>query len=446
MQEKHFKNLLEKIEYRSARVCVIGLGYVGLPLAMEACKAGYFVSGYDVNPVKVELLSKGKSDVDDVPSQDVRKYIDNGRFFPSDDPDVISDADIVLICVPTPLSRFKEPDMSYIEDAVEKVCDNIHPGMLIILESTTYPGTTREVLVPKFEKKGFSVGDDIFVAFSPERVDPGNPQWHTGNTPKVVGGAKEQCTNLASAFYLTFLEKVIPVSSADAAEMVKLLENTFRSVNIALVNEMAMICEKLGLDVWEIISAAASKPFGFMPFYPGPGVGGHCIPIDPHYLAWKLRSMNFNAHFIELASEVNYRMPNFAIDGIVAHLNNHGKCLKNSTVLIMGIAYKKNISDVRESPALDLIQLLMDWGADVIYTDPYVKKLRWGSDYIESAELTEELLKSVDIAVLTTDHSDFDYDWIAEHAPLIYDTRNAFSGVADEEGKIATLGVNKLNS
>lgn len=440
MSGKYFKSLLSKLDKRSARVCIVGMGYVGLPLAIEACKTGFMVYGYDINPNKIALLSKGGSDVDDVPAKDVRKYLDNGRLYPTDNPEVLQDSDVAIICVPTPLSKYKEPDMSYIESAADKIAAHLHEGMLVILESTTYPGTTREYTVPKFESKGFKVGKDIFVAFSPERVDPGNPKWHTDNTPKVVGGVTQDCTNIACAFYMTFLEKIIPISSADAAEMVKLLENTFRSVNIALVNEMAMICDVLGLDIWEIIRAASTKPFGFMPFYPGPGVGGHCIPIDPHYLSWKLKALNFYAHFIELAGEVNYRMPEFALQGIVRHLNEHSKVLKGANVLVLGISYKRDISDVRESPALDVIKLLLEWGATVIYNDPYVLKLRWNDDFLESAELTEKLLKSVDLVVLTTDHSKYDYEWIAKNTALIYDTRNAFSAVSDPDGKIAVLG------
>ncbi len=436
----HARLLAAKIEERSARVCIVGLGYVGLPLAVEVCKAGFCVDGYDVNERKVKTLLGGASDVDDVPSDVVSELVSSGKFCPTTDADVIASADVVVICVPTPLSRFKEPDMSYIEDAVGKIAERAHPGMLVVLESTTYPGTTRELVAPRLEERGFAVGEEVFVAFSPERVDPGNKRWHTGNTPKVVGGITQQCTNIAAAFYLSFLPKVVPVSSADTAEMVKLLENTFRSVNIALANEMAMICERLGLDVWEVISAASTKPFGFMPFYPGPGVGGHCIPIDPHYLAWKLRSLNFYAHFIELASEINYRMPNYVVEGVVKHLGRAGKSLSGATVLVLGVTYKKDVSDVRESPALDVMHLLLEWGATVIYSDPLVPSLSWNGETLQSAELTEELLRSVDIVVLLTDHSCFDYEWIAKHAPLIYDARNAFGDIPDEEGKIARLG------
>ncbi|RKZ34042.1 UDP-N-acetyl-D-glucosamine dehydrogenase [bacterium] len=440
MSNQKVNALLKKLESRSARIGIIGLGYVGLPLAIEFCQAGFFVDGYDVSEKKVELLSRGESDVDDVPSEAVRKNIDKGTFLPSTDPAIISNDDIILICVPTPLSRFKEPDMSYIEDAMGKILAHIGDGVLVILESTTYPGTTQELIGQKFLDAGFKIGEDVFVAFSPERVDPGNPRYHTGNTPKVVGGITQDCTNIACALYLTFLDKVIPVSSPATAEMVKLLENTFRSVNIALVNEMAMICERLGVDVWEVIEAASTKPFGFMPFYPGPGVGGHCIPIDPHYLAWKLKSLNFYAHFIELAGEVNYCMPSFVVQGVVKHLNRHNKQLNGSSVLILGVAYKPDISDVRESPALQVMKSLIHWGANIIYNDPYIPILRWGDGEIQSAELSEELLKSTDIVILITDHSEYDYEWILENANLIYDTRNGFAGLDDPEGKIARLG------
>lgn len=440
---EYWDELNKKIESRDARVCVIGLGYVGLPLAIESCKTGFFVDGYDISKNKVQTLSKGLSDIDDIPSELVRKYIDNGRFFPTTDPDIIKRGDIVIICVPTPLSKFKEPDISYIEDATEKIAKNLHKGMLIILESTTYPGTTEEILKPRFEKEGYKIGEDIFLAFSPERVDPGNPKYHTGNTPKVVGGVSERCSKLAYAFYSTFLEleRVILVSSPTAAETVKLLENTFRSVNIALVNEFAMICEQLGLDIWEIIEAASTKPFGFMPFYPGPGVGGHCIPIDPHYLSWKLRAYNFYAHFIELAGEVNYRMPEYVVDRIIRHINNHGKILKGLNVLILGVSYKKNISDVRESPALDVMKLLEKGGAIVQYNDPFVPKIKWENGEKKSTELTENLLRSIDLVVLTTEHDKYDYSWIAKHANLIFDTRNAFANIPDPDRRIARLGV-----
>ncbi len=439
----HFENLLGKIEGKRARIGIIGLGYVGLPLAMEFCRAGFFVDGFDVSERKVELLSRGKSDVDDVSDEEVRNCIDKGTFMPTTDDSVLGGDDVVIICVPTPLSRFKDPDVSYIQDAVERIIKHIHPGLLVILESTTYPGTTEELIAAPIEKAGFRVGEDVFVAFSPERVDPGNPKYHTGNTPKVVGGVTPNCTNLAKVLYSSFLEKVVPVSSPATAEMVKLLENTFRSVNIALANEMAMICEKLGVDVWEVIRAASTKPFGFMPFYPGPGVGGHCIPIDPHYLSWKMREQNFYAHFIELAGEINYNMPVVVVNQIAKHLNDNGKHLNGSTVLVLGVAYKPNISDVRESPALDVMNHLLDWGADVIYNDPYVPQIRFGDGMLESAELSEELLKSVDLVVITTNHKDYDYAWIYQHANLIYDARNAYGDFADPENKIARLGAPK---
>ena len=440
---EYFSALLKKIESKQARIGIIGLGYVGLPLAMEFCRAGFFVDGFDVSEQKVNTLLSGRSDVDDVSDEEVRKNVDKGTFLPTTDDSVLASDDIIIICVPTPLSRFKDPDVSYIQDAVERILKNLHPGTLIVLESTTYPGTTRELIAQPVEDAGYRVGEDVFVAFSPERVDPGNKKYHTGNTPKVVGGITPECTNLASALYLTFLPKVVPVSSPETAEMVKLLENTFRSVNIALVNEMAMICERLGVDVWEVIDAASTKPFGFMPFYPGPGVGGHCIPIDPHYLSWRMREMNFYAHFIELAGEINYNMPSVVVNEIVRHLNDHGRILNGATVLVLGVAYKPNISDVRESPALEVIKLLVDWGADVIYNDPYVPQVKFGEDLLESAELSEQLLHEADIVVITTNHDDYDYEWIYQHANLIYDSRNAYGDFSDPEGKIARLGAPK---
>ena len=438
-----FSVLDDKIVDKSAICGIIGLGYVGLPLSMVLCDAGFVIKGYDVSKAKVELLNSGCSDVDDVPTEKIKEHLQAGRFSATTDSSILKDVDIAIICVPTPLSRFKDPDMSYVNDAVKKILVNIHSEMLVILESTTYPGTTEELIAQPIEQKGYIIGKDIFVAFSPERVDPGNIKWHTGNTPKVVGGMTEKCTRIAVDFYTTFLEQVVPVSSTAAAEMVKLLENTFRSVNIALVNEMAMICDKLGLDIWEITKAAATKPFGFMQFNPGPGVGGHCIPIDPHYLSWKLKSLNFYAHFIELAGEVNYNMPNYVLEGIMRHMNNHGRVLKNADVLFLGVAYKKDISDVRESPVLDLIKLVLDYGASVIYNDPYVPKLRMGKDYIQSVELSEELLENMDLVVITTDHSMYDYKWLAEHSRLIFDTRNAMHDILDYDDKIARLGVNK---
>jgi len=438
-----FSVLEDKVVDKSAICGVIGLGYVGLPLAMVLCDAGFVIKGYDVSKAKVELLNSGCSDVDDVPSEKIKEHLQAGRFSATTDSSVLKDVDIAIICVPTPLSKFKNPDMSYVNDAVKKIIANIHPEMLVILESTTYPGTTEDLIAQPIEQKGYTIGKDIFVAFSPERVDPGNIKWHTGNTPKVVGGMTEKCTRIAVDFYSSFLEQVVPVSSTAAAEMVKLLENTFRSVNIALVNEMAKICDKLGLDVWEITRAAATKPFGFMQFNPGPGVGGHCIPIDPHYLSWKLKSLNFYAHFIELAGEVNYNMPNYVLEGIMRHMNNHGRVLNDADVLFLGVAYKKDISDVRESPVLDLIKLVLDYGANVIYNDPYVPKLRMGNDYIQSVELSEELLENMDLVVITTDHSMYDYKWLAEHSRLIFDTRNAMHDILDYDDKIARLGVNK---
>ncbi len=432
--------LMEKINSHTALIGVVGLGYVGLPLVVEFTGKGFHVAGYDILPKKVETLAAGKSDVDDISAESVSKIISNGLFKPSTDPKTLANADIHIICVPTPLSEYKDPDLSYIESATMRIVENFKPGSLVILESTTYPGTTEEIVAPMFERAGFTVGTDVFIAFSPERVDPGNPRFNTGNTPKVVGGMGTESVSLSVALYSSFLEKVIPVSSPAAAELVKLLENTFRSVNIALINEMAMICEHLKLDIWEIIEAAKTKPFGFMPFYPGPGVGGHCIPIDPHYLSWKLKAQNFYAHFIELAGEINYNMPNRVIEGILRHANDNSLVLKNADVLLLGMAYKNDISDVRESPSLEVMKLLEEWGAHVSFNDPFVEQIRWKGGIVHSEKITAERLAKANLVVLTTAHSTYDYDFVATNAQLIYDTRNGFRNVKHNRHKIAVLG------
>ncbi len=424
-----FKNLLEKIEKRTAKVCVMGMGYVGLPLAIEFCKAGYTVYGYDINEEKVGKLKRCESYVDDVKNEDLKSVVCGERLIPMTDISVIRDSDAVLIAVPTPLNKTKDPDISYIIDATEKIKKNIHPEIIIVLESTTYPGTTEELILPALESTGLKVGVDFFLAFSPERVDPGNKYYGIHNTPKVVGGITESCTMLASALYLGPVEKIFPVSSAKAAEMVKLLENTFREINIAMVNEMAIMCDLLKVDIWEIIEAAKTKPFGFMPFYPGPGLGGHCIPIDPHYLSWKLRTVNYYARFIELAGDINSNMPRYVIKKAMELLNEFGKPLKGSKVVVLGVAYKRDISDVRESPALDIIELLEEREAQVVYNDPYVPSIELKGERKYSVKLTENLLKESDIVIIVTDHSSYDYKWIVENSKLIFDTRNATKGV-----------------
>lgn len=426
--------LAKKISSRNLKSGIIGLGYVGLPLAAEFAKEGVTVYGIDIDSRKIEALKKGESYIQDVPAEDIRTLSAKKKFIPTSDFSVIRDLDTVNICVPTPLRKSKDPDISYIVAAAEQIAKYLHPGMLIILESTTYPGTTEEVVLPMLEKTGLKAGKDFFLGFSPERVDPGNPKFHTRNIPKVVGGFTDECTRLACAFYSIAIDKVHPVSCPRSAEMVKLLENTFRSVNIGLVNELCQMSEKLGVDVWEIIDAAATKPFGFMPFYPGPGLGGHCIPIDPHYLAWKARIQGFNPRFIDLASDVNGMMPEFVVRKAQAILNEHNQSMKGAKVLILGVAYKKNVSDYRESPAMEIIELLEKWGAEVSYADPYVPEFSLHDHSYRSvpthsaAELAKHLKKS-NLVILTADHKLFDVNSIISHSPLFLDTRNAAKGI-----------------
>ena len=419
------KALLKKIENRSATCAIIGLGYVGLPLAVELAETGFTVYGIDKSVDKVEAIKRGESYIPDVPSEAVKGCVDAGKLKATTDFGVIANCDVVSICVPTPLNKTRDPDISYIISALEGIEPHIHSGMLIALESTTYPGTTEEVIVPVVTEKGLKVGEDIFVAFSPERVDPGNPHFQTGNIPKVVGGMTEACTRVATNFYSSFLDKVHPVSSAAVAEMVKIHENTFRSVNIGLVNELALMCDRLDIDVWEVIEGASTKPFGFMPFYPGPGLGGHCIPIDPYYLSWKARSVGFEARFIELAGQVNSFMPTHVVQKASDALNSARKALKGANILILGVAYKKDIDDERESPAIDVIDRLIKKGAVVSYLDSYIPELDVGTTVLKASDVSVDLLQKADLAIIITDHSDFDYDVILKNAPLILDTRNA---------------------
>lgn len=428
--------LLKKIEDRSAVASVIGLGYVGLPLAMELCEAGFHVIGYDVSERVVGLLMKGDSHIQDVPDTQVAKHVKSGRFTATTDATRLREADVVSIAVPTPLAKTRDPDMSYVISAAETVAAQARPGMLIVLESTTYPGTTRELLQPRLEAKGLEVGKDVFLAFSPERVDPGNPTWHTKNTPKVVGGITPACNEAAVAFYSSTIDRVVPVSSPEAAELVKLLENTFRSVNIGLVNEMAIVCERLGVNVWEVIDAAATKPFGFMKFTPGPGIGGHCIPLDPHYLAWKMRSLNYKTRFIDLASEVNSAMPDFVVEKIARALNEEKKAVNGSRVMVLGIAYKRDIDDMRESPALDVMRLLEQRGAEVVYHDPFVPSFREDGHEAFSVPLTAAELERTDAVVIITDHTALDYQFVVDHAALVVDTRNALAKVRPSRARI----------
>jgi UDP-N-acetyl-D-glucosamine dehydrogenase len=434
-----YKTLEKKIKDKTAVVGIIGMGYVGLPLAVELGREGFSVIGIDINPNKSKLINAGKSDIDDIADSDLKPLVKAGRLKVTTDFSVLKKADCVPICVPTPLSKTKDPDVSYILSAVEEVQKYLHPGQLVILESTTYPGTTEELILPLLEKNGLKAGKDFFLAFSPERVDPGNPKYGTKNTPRVVGGITPWCTQITKLFYEQTITQAVAVSSTKSAEMVKLLENTFRSVNIGLVNEVALMCDRLKIDVWEIIDAANTKPFGFMPFYPGPGLGGHCIPIDPHYLSWKLKSLNYYARFIELAGEINSHMPEYVVERIGRILNQRKKSIRGSKILVLGVAYKRDIRDVRESPALDVIKLLQNAGAEVKYTDPHVPSIRMDDSVMKSVELTKEVLQSSDCVVIITDHAQFDYDMVVQNALLVMDTRNATRNVKKGREKIVKL-------
>ena len=426
----HADDLRSRIASHTARVGVVGLGYVGLPLAVEFAQAGFSVTGIDIDARKVADLNRGESYIQDVPATVLKPLVESGKLRATMDFAAVASLDTINIAVPTPLRKTKDPDMSYIVNACQEIAKHIHPGVLLILESTTYPGTTDELMMPMFEKPGMRVGHEFFLCFSPERVDPGNPNFQTRNIPKVVGGITPVCTELGALFYSQALEKVVPVSSTRVAEMVKLLENTFRMINIGLVNEIAMMCDRMEINVWEVIEAAATKPFGFMAFYPGPGLGGHCIPIDPFYLSWKTKQAGIEARFIELAGYINGQMPHFVVDKIQNALNDHSKPLKGSRVHVLGVAYKRDIDDVRESPALDIIHLLAKRGAHVTYSDPWVPKLR--ADGIlpgdmEAVEPSKAAAES-DCVVIVTDHKAFDYAAVIERAPLIVDTRNALKG------------------
>jgi UDP-N-acetyl-D-glucosamine dehydrogenase len=423
--------LEERIKSRTARVGVVGLGYVGLPLAVEFAKAGFNVVGIDVLASKVDQLNQGHSYIQDVPTEELRPLVESKRFQATTDFSVIADLDTINIAVPTPLRKTKDPDMSFVVSACQEVAKYFRPGKLVILESTTYPGTTDELLLPMLERPGMRAGEEFFLCFSPERVDPGNPNFQTLNIPKVVGGITPACTKMGALFYSQALQTVVPVSSTQVAEMVKLLENTFRMINIGLVNEMALMCDRMGINVWEVIDAAATKPFGFMAFYPGPGLGGHCIPIDPFYLSWKSKQAGIEARFIELAGAINGQMPHFVADKIQNALNDHSKPVKGSHVHVLGVAYKRNIDDVRESPALDIMLLLERRGARVTYSDPFVGSLRLdhGDREMKSSDALINCA-AADCVVVVTDHADFDYPGILEKSKLIVDTRNAYHNLA----------------
>jgi UDP-N-acetyl-D-glucosamine dehydrogenase len=423
--------LEEKIRTRTARVGIVGLGYVGLPLAVEFARAGFQVTGIDISERKTRRVNAGDSYVGDIPSSTLAPLVAAGKIRATTDFSAVAELDTINICVPTPLRKTKDPDMSFIVSSCQEVARYFHAGMLVILESTTYPGTTDELVLPMLSKSGLHVGADFFLCFSPERVDPGNPQYQTVNIPKVVGGCTPACTEMGRLFYSQALERVVPVKSTQVAEMVKLLENTFRMINIGLVNELAMMCGRMGIDVWEVIDAAATKPFGFMPFYPGPGLGGHCIPIDPFYLSWKTRQAGIEARFIELAGYINGQMPHFVVDKIQNALNDAGKPVKGSRIHVMGVAYKRDIDDMRESPALDVILLLERLGATVAYSDPQVPSLK-----LDGRELTaspEEAAAEADCVVIVTDHSAFDYQGLVARSRLIVDTRNALKGIESEK-------------
>ncbi|MDP6586914.1 MAG: nucleotide sugar dehydrogenase [Anaerolineales bacterium] len=421
--------LTDKIQNKEARVGIIGLGYVGLPLAVEFAQAGYHVVGIDTDLSKVDALNRGDCYITDISTELFSDMVSTGRLMATQDYGAIGELDAISICVPTPLRKTRDPDMSYVVAAAEQIAKHLRPSTLIILESTTYPGTTAEVVLPIMLGNGYVVGEDIFLAYSPERIDPANTTYGVRNTPKVIGGVTKECADVAMALYDTVVEEVVKVSSTQAAEMVKLLENTFRAVNIGLINEIAIMCDKLGIDVWEVIAAAKTKPFGYMPFYPGPGLGGHCIPIDPLYLSWKLKSLNFNARFIELADEINTNMPRYVVRKVAEALNEDSKPVRGSKVLILGVAYKADVDDVREAPALDIIQLLMQQGAIVNYHDPYVSSIQFDQVDISSVDHDMSIFESVDCVIIVTDHSYYDWADILNHTNLVVDTRNATVGL-----------------
>jgi UDP-N-acetyl-D-glucosamine dehydrogenase len=435
------EKLREKIRSRTARTGVVGLGYVGLPLAVELAKAGFHATGIDLDTRKVQAIKDGRSYIPDVTTADVQALTAKGLLDATTDFSIVKDLDTINICVPTPLRKTKDPDMSYIVSAVEGIAKYLHPGMLIVLESTTYPGTTDEVVQPMLEAKGLKAGTDFFLAFSPERVDPGNPTFQTHNVPKVVGGFSPDCSSLAAELYGTAIETIVPVSSTRVAEMVKLLENTFRAVNIGLVNELALMCDRMNINVWEVVDAAKTKPFGFMAFYPGPGLGGHCIPIDPFYLSWKAKQTGFDPRFIELAGHINAGMPHYVVDKVSEALNSRRKAVNGAKVLIAGVAYKRDIDDMRESPAMDVMGLLLARGANVAYADPFVPVVHggeWpGGHDIKAVDMTRGNIAQYDCVVIITDHKAFDYRALLEEADLIVDTRNA---IKESDPKVFKLG------
>ena len=431
---------LDKLKTKETQFCVIGLGYVGLPLAVEVANVGIKVTGVEIDPEKVEKVNRGDNYIGDVKDEELKAAVGKGLIEATTDFSVIKDMDVVSICVPTPLNKLKDPDMSFISSALEEIEKYMHKDLVVILESTTYPGTTREYMLPRLEKSGLECGKDFYLSFSPERVDPGNPVYLTKNTPKVLGGVTPACTEHSKAIYDQIFDEIVPVSSAEAAEMAKLLENTFRMINIGWVNELAMMCDRLGVDAWEVIDAAATKPFGFMKFYPGPGLGGHCIPIDPHYLSWKMKTLNYKTKFIDLAAEVNTSMPEYVVHTLMDGMNMHGKALNGSDVMVLGMAYKNDIDDLRESPAFDVYNLLENRGATVCYHDPYCPSFKRNGGEVESVPLTAELLQSLDAVVITTAHKNVDYQFVVDNAKLVIDSRNATKTLKNTEGKVLRMG------
>jgi len=438
-------DLLEKLRSRQARITVIGLGYVGLPLAVEKARAGFHVVGIDSNPDRVKMVNQGRNYIGDVVPEDLAAVVAEGHLRATATFEPVADADVVTICVPTPLDRHKQPDTSYIEHVVEASLPYLHAGQLVVLESTTYPGTTEEIIRPRVESLGLKVGEDVFLAFSPERVDPGNARYKTRNTPKVVGGITPRCTEMAKVLYENTLSAgVHTVSSTKAAEMTKLLENVFRAVNISLVNELAMLCERMGVDIWEVIEAASTKPFGYMPFYPGPGLGGHCIPLDPFYLSWKAKEYGFTTRFIELAGQINDGMPRHVVDLATCLLNKHGIAMHGARVMLVGVSYKRNVGDLRESPALELAALLGSRGAELCYHDPLVPSAELAGRSMRSVELDPESLDRIHLAIVVSNHDCIDFSQLMEHAPLVLDTRNASAGTCSDH--VARLGTGSFAS
>lgn len=435
--KKLSEELIHKLEAKTATIGVVGLGYVGLPLAVEKAKAGYHVIGFDVQEEKVAKVNKGENYIGDVIPADLEELVNKGKLSATADYSFIKEVDAVAICVPTPLDIYKQPNMTYVESSAKAIAENFTKGTLVVLESTTYPGTTEELIKPILEASGLVCGEDFFLAYSPERVDPGNKTFNTKNTPKVVGGITPTCTKVAATMYRSVLDgDVHEVSSPSVAEMEKILENTFRNINIALANEMAILCNKMGIDVWEVIDAAATKPYGFMPFYPGPGLGGHCIPIDPWYLTWKAREYNYHTKLIETAGEINDSMPDFIVQRCMELLNEQGISLKESKILVLGVAYKKDIDDFRESPVLPILKKLTSFGAKWTVVDPHVKEFNMGKNTYQTKDLTAELLNSHDLTLITTNHSSFDYKMIEEKSKVIFDTRRSFEITAQNINKL----------